>query len=245
MANHITSFNFTPGRKVGRRYVVEKLLGRGSEGEVYQIREQDTGILRAAKFYFPHRDPTGKQAIRHAQKLDALRACPIVLHYLHSEVVTVRRQPVVALISELCAGERLEDWIRRHPGRRLTPYMALHVLYDLVRGLEAIHAVGEYHADVHTENILIQPRGVRFELKLIDFYDWGKPARYKQKQDIADTVRVFYDCLGGRRHYRRQPDAIRYICAGLRRQLILKRFPTVTALRQHLQMFEWTTLAPR
>ena len=239
---HLRTFNFQPGRKVGKRYAIEQLLGRGSEGEVYQIRDLETDIPRAAKFYFPHRDPKRQLTIRHAQKLNALRACPIVLQYHHSEVITAQRAPVVAMISELAEGEVLERWIKQHRGGRLHPYVALHVLYDLVSGLEAIHNVGEYHADVHTENILIQPRGVRFDLKLIDFYDWGKPARYKQQQDLADTIRVFYDCLGGKDNYARQPAEIRHICAGLQRKRLLQRFPTMTALRRHLEQFEWHTL---
>ncbi|MCC7409332.1 MAG: serine/threonine protein kinase, partial [Phycisphaeraceae bacterium] len=104
-----TTFDFRPGRKVGTRYVVETRLGGGSEGEVYQVREQDTGILRAAKVYFPHKDPDRTQAVHHAQKLNALRYCPIVLQYHHSEIVHVRRQKVIAMISDLCEGQRLED----------------------------------------------------------------------------------------------------------------------------------------
>src|SRR5690606_27098750 len=129
-----------------------------SEGEVYQVRELDTGVRRAAKLYFPHRDPDHRLSIRHAQKLDALRHCPIVLQYHHSEFITIRRQRTIAMISELCEGVQLQKWIDQHPGRRLRPYRALHVLYNLARGLEAVHVLGQYHADVHTENILIQPR---------------------------------------------------------------------------------------
>lgn len=243
MPQRQNSFGFLPGRKVGRRYVIEAALGRGSEGEVYQIRELDTGIRRAAKFYFPHLDPNQKRSIRHARKLNALRHCPIVLQYHHSEIITVGKNPAAALISELCEGVPLSRWVNAQPGQRLPPYLALHVLYHLARGLEAIHALGEYHADVHTENILIKPRGVLFELKLIDFYDWGKPARFKQKQDIADTIRVFYDCLGGKSRYAKHPQQVKHICAGLKRGLILKRFPTIVALRRHLETFKWDRLA--
>lgn len=238
----LDTFDLKPGRKVGSRYVVESLLGRGTEGEVYQIREADTAIPRAAKLYFPQRDPSHRIAIRHAQKLNALRHCPIVLQYHHSEVLTVRRQQVVALISELCEGVQLQKWVESHEGGRLPVYRALHVLYNLVRGLEAVHVLGEYHADVHTENILILPRGVRFSLKLIDFYDWGRPAKYKQQQDVFDTVGVFSDCLGGRGAYAALPPEAKYILAGRQRKVILKRFPTLTALRRHLETFDWETL---
>ncbi len=241
MARHprITSFDLAPGRRIGRRYQVEYLLGHGSEGEVYQIREDRTGIRRAAKLYFPHRDPNHRIMVRHAQKLHALRHCPIVLQYFHSELVKVRGLEVVALISELCEGEQLERWIARHRGRRLDPYRALCVLHHLVRGLEAVHALGEYHADVHSQNILIRPAGVRFEIKLIDFYDWGKPARYKQRQDIMDCVRLLHELIGGRRHYANMPDEVRHICGGLRRTIVLKRFNTLRKLRKHLETFEW------
>jgi len=234
------SFEFRPGRKVGARYVIEGLLGAGSEGEVYRIRELDTDIHRAAKFYFPHIDPTRRKFVRHAQRLNSLRNCPIVLQYHHSEVIKVRKEQVVALISDLCDGIPLEQWLRMHPGHTATPYQSLHILYALTRGLEAIHLLGHYHADVHSQNILIQPRGVRFELKLIDFFDWGKPARYKQQQDVRDAIAVFFECLGGVKCYAGLPPELKHIIAGRRHDLIRKRFPTTTALRQHLETFPWT-----
>jgi len=242
MSPKIESFNFSAGRKIGARYLVESRLGGGSEGEVYQIRELDTGVVRAAKLYFPHRDPKRRLSIRHAQKLNILRNCPIVLQYHHSEVITVKKQKVVAMISDLCEGEPLEQWVVQHRGKRLSPYTALHVFYNLVRGLETIHAMGEYHADVHSQNILVRPTGVRFELKLIDFYDWGTPRVYKQKQDLCDAVHVFHECLGGREQYARLPAEIKYICAGLRRDTIIKRFTSMSALRIHLENFEWTSV---
>jgi len=242
MDTTMKSFDFPPGRKVGPRYVIESHLGKGSEGEVYQIREIETGILRAAKFYFPHRDPKHRVVVRHAQKLNTLRHCRIVLQYHHSEIITVRKNKVVAMISELCEGQQLEQWVARHRGNRLSPYQALHVLYNLVRGLEAIHAVGEYHADVHSQNILIQPRGIRFDLKLVDFYDWGRASMWKQKQDITDAIRVFHECLGGRRRYAQLPPDVKHVCAGLRRSLLLKRFRSMRALREHLESFEWQTV---
>jgi serine/threonine protein kinase len=242
MPKKITTFDFAPGRKVGPRYVIESKLGGGSEGEVYKIRELDTSIHRAAKFYFPHRDPKHKLSIKHAQKLNSLRHCSIVLQYHHSEIILVKGQRIVALISDLAEGEQLEEWIAKHPGGRLRPYVALHVLYNLVRGLEAVHALGLYHADVHSQNILIKPAGVRFDLRLVDFYDWGPPKPYKQKQDIKDTIRVFHECVGGAKHYHTLPEEVKYICAGLKRELMLKRFPTMTALRRHLEEFEWESV---
>jgi len=235
----IRAFNLQPGRKVGTPYEVVKQLGSGTEGEVYKILEVDTGISRAAKLYFPDKISRTRGVVWHARKLNKLRSCPIVLQYHHTQMIQISRQSVLCLISDYCDGIQLERFIKEHRGNRLPPYLALHVLYHLVRGLEQVHGLREYHADVHTENILIEPRGVTFDLKLIDFFNWGRPSRDKRQQDILDCVRVFYDCLGGRDNYERQSEDIRYIMAGLKSVLILNRFPTMSALRLHLESFLW------
>ncbi len=242
MPKNTVTFNLHAGRKIGRHYVVEALLGNGSEGEVYQIREVDTGIHRAAKFYYPHKDPKRHLPVKHAQKLNTLRRCPIVLQYHHSEAVTIRKKQYVALISDLYDGVPLDLWVSKHRGKRLSPYVALHVLYNLVKGLEEVHALKQYHGDVHSQNILIKPIGVGFELKLIDFYEWGRPNSEKLKQDIGDSVRIFYECIGGKKYYAKLPPDLKHICAAMRWDTILKRFPTMSSLRSHLESFEWSTM---
>jgi hypothetical protein len=218
----VISFNLQPGRRIGTPYEVVQLLGAGTEGEVYQIVESETGIMRAAKLYFPHHNPTGRAAVWYAKKLNALSGCRIVLQYYHTQQIQIARRRILCLISEYCDGIPVEKWATRQPGRRLHPYMALHLVYRLVRGLEEVHGQGEYHGDVHTQNILVQPKGVDFSLKLLDFYNWGRRARYKQSQDIVDCVTVLHELIGGRSYYAGQSDEIRYIIAGLQRSRILK-----------------------
>ena len=230
-------FNLLPGRRVGNAYVVEDLLGRGTEGEVYRVRDTTTGIRRAAKFFYADPQASRKLIARHAVKLERLRRCPIVLQYLHREQVTVRRRPTVVLVSELCAGVPLQTWIDQQRGRRAHPFIALTILHRLVVGLEAVHELGEYHSDVHTENVLIEPHGVDFSLQLIDFYDWGRPTKAKRQEDVVQCVAVLADLLGGRDRYATFPPEVKTICAGFRRGRLLDRFPTIAALRHHLETF--------
>jgi hypothetical protein len=238
----IQSFNLKPGRKIGRSYEVEHRLGGGSEGEVYRIRERSTGILRAAKLFFPQDDPKGTMPARRAQKLEALRDCPIVMQYYHTEHVKIGQLWTTVMISAYSPGQPLQEWVDRHRGKRLRPFIALTILHRLALGLEDVHDRGEYHADVHTGNILISQVGVDFQLKLIDFYDWGRPSRAKQQNDILQAVRVLYDVIGGAKGYRQSPKDIREVCCGLRHDLILSRYPTMAALRYHLESFEPTIL---
>src|ERR1700759_114545 len=104
VARGIKRFDFQPGRRIAGKYEIERALGSGWEGEVYAIVERATGIRRAAKFYYPDRDPMGKAAIAYARKLDALRHCPILMQYHHQETVTVRGRKVIVVVSELVEG---------------------------------------------------------------------------------------------------------------------------------------------
>jgi tRNA A-37 threonylcarbamoyl transferase component Bud32 len=235
----VKRFDLEPGRIVAGKYQIERLLGSGWEGEVYVIIERATGIRRAAKFYYPHRDPTGKAAIAYARKLDALRHCPILLQYHHQEVVTVRRRKVVVVISELVEGKKLSEFIASQPRKRLTTFEALHVLHVLAKGIAPIHALGEYHGDIHDDNIMIRRQGVSFEVKLLDFFDLGRPSKSKIHKDVLNLIQVFHSLVGGRERYAKQPKVIKDIIRGQKDSLILERFQSAGDMQRHLEGLSW------
>ena len=133
----------------------------------------------------------------------------------------------------------LSSFVARHPGKRLHPFEALHLTYALARGLEAIHAVREYHGDLHDTNVLVSRVGILFDVKVVDFYHWGAPTAAHRFDDVADLIRLLYDAVGGRRRYASQPPVIKNICRGLRKDLIRRAFPTARHLREHLETFSW------
>lgn len=232
-------FDLAPGRTIAGKYVIERPLGSGWEGEVYVISERLTGIRRAAKFYYPHRDPMGKSAIAYARKLDALRHCPILLQYHHQEFASIQRRKVLVVISELVEGVKLSEFLARQPRKRLSTFEALHVLHALARGIAPIHALGEYHGDIHDDNIMIRRRGVGFEVKLLDFFDLGKPTRAKIHKDVLNLVQVFHTIVGGRDSYALQPKVVKDVIRGLKDSLILERFQTAGDIQRHLERLEW------
>lgn len=234
-----TRFDFAPGRSIAGKYTIDQPLGSGYEGEVYVITEKSTGIRRAAKFYYPHRDPTGKAAIAYARKLDALRHCPILMQYHHQEIVQVRRQKVMVVISELVEGQKLSEFLARQPRHRLSAFEALHVLYTLAKGIAPIHARGEYHGDIHDDNIMIRRVGIGFEVKLLDFFDLGKPTRSKIHKDVLNLIQVFYTIVGGQEQYARQPRVVKEIIRGQKDSLILKHFQSAGDIARHLETLEW------
>jgi serine/threonine protein kinase len=236
----VDSFDLKPGRLIAGRYLVEGLLGSGWEGEVYRVTEARTGITRAAKVFYPQRNVKDRALRRYATKLDRLRKCSMVIQYHHSESFRHRGLPVTTLISELVEGRMLEDVVRARRGKRLTPFEALHLLYALVTGVEEIHLLREYHGDIHDRNVLVRRRGISFDAKLLDFYHWGRFTRENAQEDIVQLVRILYDAVGGRKRYASQPPEIKEICKGLRRDLILRDFPTASHLRRHLEAFGWS-----
>lgn len=236
----ISAFNLEPGRTIAGKYLVDQKLGGGWEGEVYRVVERRTGVTRAAKLFFPQRNIRDKAVKFYAKKLERLRNCSIVIAYHHTEAVRYKGVPVTCLVSEYVEGILLSRFVREQKEKRLPAFEALHLTYALARGLDEIHALNEYHGDLHDKNVLVNRRGIFFDVKIVDFYHWGKPTARHLKDDVMDLVRLLYDAVGGRERYRNQPDEIKYICRGLRRDLVTKEFPTAKHLRQHLETFEWS-----
>ncbi|MCK5546310.1 MAG: protein kinase family protein [Rhodospirillaceae bacterium] len=233
----IKKFDLKPGRIIGGTYEVDTFLGGGFEGEVYKVSEFRTGVPRTAKLYYPHRNENDLDAMNFARKLEMLRDCSIVIQYHHAETLRIRRQAVTCLISEYVDGAILSKYISSHPGKRMPPYKALSLIYALVVGLEEIHWKNEYHGDIHSENILIQPQGIFFDVKLVDFYNLGRSNKERRKEDIIDIIHLLHEAIGGNKWYAKAPQEIKDICRGLRRDLILERFPTARHLREHLETY--------
>lgn len=235
----IDAFDFEPGTLLADKYEVRARLGAGWEGEVYLVRERGTGIDRAAKLFFPQRNPRDRIARIYARKLHKLRECPIVVPYHGREVVDFDGVAVTVLLSEFVAGELLDEFLARQPGKRLAPFAAVHLLHRLACGIECIHGHGDYHGDLHAGNVIVQRYGLGFDLKLLDLFHWGRPTAAAIADDVVELVRIFHQALGGARTYARQPAEVKAICRGLRRGLITQRFRSAGALRRHLENLEW------
>ncbi len=235
----IDSFDLTPGRKIGGRYQVISKLGWGWEGEVYKVREDLTGIERAAKLFFPQRNLGNKASKLYAQKLHKLRHCALFIQYHTKEVIKYRKIPVMALISEYVEGELLSVFLTKFPGKRLSPYQAVHLLYALTKGIEDLHLFNEYHGDLHSDNIIVNQFGLEFDLKVLDFLHWSGTKRESMREDICGLIQIFHESMGGSRHYAKLPKPVKEICCGLKRSLILKKFRTATHLREHLETMNW------
>ncbi len=232
-------FNLPAGRVIAKKYEILSKLGGGYEGEVYKIREISTGIERAAKLFYPNRNEKDRAVKFNAQKLHKLRQCQILIQYHTKESFVFKRIPVTVLISEYVEGQLLSEFIKLFPGKRLTPFQALHLLYALTKGIECIHGLNEYHGDLHSDNIIVNKFGLEFDLKLVDLFSAKGSKRESRRFDILTLIQVLHESLGGTKYYAKHPDPIKYICCGLKSNLILKKFKTVGQLRRHIEDMDW------
>lgn len=233
-------FDFKVGRILARKYKVVRKIGQGWEGEVYLLREIDTGIDRAAKIFYPERNPNNQTLKRYARTLHKLNDCSIVIRYYTQETITFRGKPIKFLVSDYIEGQQLGEFLLSQPGKKLPPFQAVHLLYALVKGIEQIHQAYQYHGDLHTDNIIVQKSGLGFDLKIIDFFRWHYyPLKANKQDDLIDMVKVFYETLGGQKNYARQPRAVKKIAMGLKRSLILKKFKNAKGLRRYLETMHW------
>jgi serine/threonine protein kinase len=232
-------FKITPGSPLGSNYQVVAFLGAGWEGEVYKVAERRTGILRAAKIYYRQDGIHSNHLSRYARKLYKLRGCPIITQYHHRDLVRIEDRDREFVVSDLVEGEMLADYLNRQRRKRMTCFQALHLFYALVQGVEQIHFLGEYHGDIHAENIMVSRRGLGYDVHLLDFFDLGRPTREKTQKDVFDMIAVLHETIGGVDGYRSAPPALKRIVMGRRQSLIRTRFRNAGHLRIALENLTW------
>jgi tetratricopeptide (TPR) repeat protein/predicted Ser/Thr protein kinase len=144
------------------KYEVEKVLGRGGMGTVYQARDPVIHRTVALKTMTPGLAETPElkaRFLREAQAAGGLR---------HQNIVTVydlgedRGQPYIAM--EFVEGQDLEKIIQsRQP---LSVEWKIDVLRQVCEGLGYAHRAGIVHRDVKPANIRVTSEG---EVKIMDF----------------------------------------------------------------------------
>ncbi len=235
-----TRYDFPSGRMLGKKYRVIGFLGQGWEGEVYKVEELTTGIIRAAKLFYPHRyTKHSVPPVEYAKKLHALQHCPIVIKYHHLDTLVFKKKTVDFLIADFIDGEMLSEYLARQNEQRLLVFEALHLFYAITKGVEQIHLQGEYHGDIHLNNILMKKHGLSFEVNFIDVLHFGRSTKARLQQDMIDLIAVLYDLLGGKSYYASLPQQIKRIILGRKHTLIRQQFSNGSQLRVYLENIPW------
>jgi hypothetical protein len=155
-----------PGTKIlNNTYVIERCLGKGGMGEVYEAEHIELGSKRAIKIILPEYAKNTQYVglfIEEARKLSRVNNDAVVRYFEFSRDETGARY----LVMEFVDGESLSAVLDR---RHLTPAEVIELIVRLAQGLAAAYAQGiKAHRDISPANILL-PQGRVDLAKVIDF----------------------------------------------------------------------------
>ncbi|SEP87123.1 Serine/threonine protein kinase [Mycobacterium sp. 88mf] len=201
-------------------YQLQKLIGRGGMGEVYQAYDSDTDRIVALKVLPPHlaQDATFQERFRRESHAAAGVSNPHVVPIHGYGEIDGR----LYLDMRLIAGRNLGAMLTK-TGKPLDPTFVIGMVEQVAEALDGAHAAGLIHRDVKPSNILIADNDFVY---LIDFglartagdsgmttagstlgtlaymaperFDAGK---VDPRSDIYALACVLYECLTGERPY--------------------------------------------
>jgi eukaryotic-like serine/threonine-protein kinase len=153
-------------RVLAARYRLDRRLGRGGMGTVYEAADLELGRRVAVKVI--REELVGSPAAADRFRLEARAAAG----FSHPNVVVVHDFGVVRdtrafLVMELLRGSSLRDVLRRE--KRLAPARAVAILRDLASAVDAAHARHLVHRDLKPENVFLAGDDADAQVKLLDF----------------------------------------------------------------------------
>ena len=153
---------FEPGTRLGTRYRIVGLLGRGGMGEVYRADDLELGQSVALKF-LPERMRHDVEAL--ARFRTEVRLARQIAHPNIARVYDIAEADGHVFLSmEYVDGEDLASVLRRmgRPSRD----KAVDIARQLCLGLAAAHERGVLHRDLKPSNVMIDGRG---RVRVMDF----------------------------------------------------------------------------
>jgi serine/threonine-protein kinase len=158
--------SLSPGDLIDGKYRIQRLIGDGGMGSVYEARHEFLGIPVALKFL--HTDLAKRPGLA-ARFLQEARVSATIQspHVCHVTDVDTASDGSPFLVMELLTGESLQSLLTRQ-GKLSVDY-SIDFALQILAGLEAAHALGVVHRDLKPDNVFITPSASGPLLKLIDF----------------------------------------------------------------------------
>ncbi|MCS0601746.1 Stk1 family PASTA domain-containing Ser/Thr kinase [Streptomyces sp. LP11] len=153
-------------RRLGGRYELGQVLGRGGMAEVYLAHDTRLGRTVAVKTLRADlaRDPSFQARFRReAQSAASLNHPAIVAVYDTGEDY-IGEVSIPYIVMEYVDGSTLRELL--HSGRKLLPERAMEMTIGILQGLEYAHRSGIVHRDIKPANVMLTRNG---QVKVMDF----------------------------------------------------------------------------
>jgi eukaryotic-like serine/threonine-protein kinase len=155
--------------RIGGRYELGEMLGRGGMAEVRKGNDVRLGRIVAVKRLRTDlaSDPTFQARFRReAQSAASLNHPSIVAVYDTGEEMSTDGTDVAQpyIVMEYVAGRTLREILRE--GRKILPERALEITSGVLSALDYSHRAGIVHRDIKPANVMLTPSG---DVKVMDF----------------------------------------------------------------------------
>jgi eukaryotic-like serine/threonine-protein kinase len=213
------------------RFEVVDLLGEGSAGAVYRVKDRERGDKEVALKILNNQEAFDENTLQ--RFFEELRICQTLNHpNLVKAYELIESEEVIAFTMEYVDGSDLRIFI----GTGRVPFDMLDSIFEqLLSALELLHTNGIIHRDIKLENILIDKKGV---VKLTDLGlvknkwrdaltrtgvrlgtlpymppEYVKRGQYDARSDIYTTGIMLYELLSGKRRLIDRPgnEALQYL----------------------------------
>ena len=171
---------FAPGDVIAGRYVIERMLGEGGMGIVYQCLDKVGGVSVAVKCLPP-------DVSRTADEMEDIRANYRLVSGLHHPNIASARTLELDestgdyyLVMDLAHGASIKRWMKRHPQATMEAKLA--ILRQVAAALDYAHAQKVIHRDVKPENVMVDDEG---GVKVLDF---GLAAQIRSSQSRTSNA---------------------------------------------------------
>jgi serine/threonine protein kinase/tetratricopeptide (TPR) repeat protein len=209
-----------PGKLLGGRYEILRLLGEGGMGSVYQARDVELDRLVALKVI--RADLAGNPAMLQRFKQELILASQVT----HKNVVRIydlgEAEGIRFITMEFVDGEDLRTLLKQQ--LKFTPEESVATLEQVGRALQAAHAVGVIHRDLKPQNIMrdsagrivvmdfglarsVDSAGMTQTGALVGTMEYMSPEQamgttLDQRSDIFAAGLIFYELLTGQMPYK-------------------------------------------
>jgi serine/threonine-protein kinase len=166
-SNGTDELDLLVGSTVAGKYHVDRLIGRGGMGAVFQATNAGIGKRVALKFLTSDASKDSDAATRFQREAEAasLAESPHIVQIFDSGR-SERGLPF--LVMELLTGEDLRERLRRDG--RVQPELAVRVGVQVLKALRQAHAAGIVHRDLKPDNVFLCRRDDEPAfVKLVDF----------------------------------------------------------------------------
>ena len=156
-----------PGDVLGKAYRIERALGAGGVGAVFEVTQIRTGRRYALKTLLP------EMALRHGARERFQREAEVLASMGHAGIVSIHDFDTEAdgtqfLVMDLLEGEDLSTRIANAGALDLKT--ALRVMEEVASALAAAHAQGIVHRDLKPANVFLTTReGAEERAMILDF----------------------------------------------------------------------------